>query len=122
MRRFSASLSKRATAERLAVAAALRVRGAALFADRFSVDHHGDDALSDHLAEMFGRPITFSVGVGTARVNRKPILQVFDEQGHSLAFVKVATSPESQVDVRGEASAPRAARTSASGRRWRFHE
>jgi len=105
MRRFSASLSVKATAERLAGAAALRVGGAALFADRFSIDHRGDDALSDHLAEIFGRPVTFSIGVGTARVNRKPILQVFDERGHSLAFVKVATGQESQVDVRGEATA-----------------
>lgn len=105
MRRFSTSLGRRAIAERLAVSAALRVGGDVLFADRFHVSIPDDDPFTEHLASVFGRPVTFSIGIGSARVNRKPVLQVFDERGRSLAYVKVAVGAESHVNVRSEADA-----------------
>ena len=41
----------------------------------------GHDGLAEHLSEVLGTRVSFSISIGTARVNRKPVLQVFDEDG-----------------------------------------
>jgi hypothetical protein len=101
--RFSSAVSARETAGRLALSAVLRT-GAAAFPDRITV--HGDDAgsLASYLAEVAGEPVTFSLGIGTARVNRKPVLQVFDAGGRSLGFAKIGDSAQARLDVRAEAA------------------
>ena len=65
----------------------------------------GSDGLAEHLSGVLGMPVSFSITIGTARVNRKPVLQVFDEQGRCQAFVKVGWSANTCADVTAEGRA-----------------
>jgi hypothetical protein len=102
MLRFSAAVSARETGGRLALSSLLRT-GVAAFPDRIAV--HGPEAgsLSEYLAEVLGGPVTFSLGIGTPRVNRKPVLQVFDEHARCVGFAKIGDSAQARHDVDTEA-------------------
>ena len=52
-----------------------------------------------------GQPVTVSLGIGTDRANRKPVLGVFDRSGRPIAFAKVGDSPVAGGHVRDEARA-----------------
>lgn len=106
MLRFSSALSPRDTATRLAVSMALRAHVRPALPHRILVPDHGD-SLRAHLSDRLGEPVDFSLGLGTVRVNRKPVLQVFDRRGRVLAFAKVGTSDVSRGDVGGEVAALR---------------
>ena len=107
MLRFSAALTPGDTAKRVAVAASLRLGARRLYPDRITV---ADDreSLGAHLAStVFGHDVELSLGLGTARANRKPVLQAFDPRGRSVAFVKLGINDRSKADVGGEAAALR---------------
>jgi hypothetical protein len=53
---------------------------------------------------VFGERVDLSIGLGTARANRKPVLQVFDARGRSLAFVKIGVTPVTEELVQAEAA------------------
>jgi hypothetical protein len=103
MRRFSAALSVRDTVRRLGVAALLRSGTGAAFQDRIVVAERAG-SMREYLGEVFGEPVDFSLGLGTARANRKPVLQVFDAKGRSLAFVKIGGTEVTEALVRAEAA------------------
>ncbi len=107
VRRYSAAATRAEIWSRTTLAAALRATGPATFADRVRV--HGTDAgsLAAALAEVIGEPVTFSVGIGSARVNRKPVLQLFGLDGRPRGFAKVGDSPRARSDVVAEARALR---------------
>lgn len=106
MQRFSAALTVPEAARRMALGAALRVGGARMFGDRVEVASTGDtDSLACYLGGLLGEQVSFSLGIGTARVNRKPVLQVFGHDGRDLAFVKIGNTAVSRADVGGEAQA-----------------
>jgi hypothetical protein len=113
--RFNAATSARETWGRTALAAAVRVAGPLPFRDRIVVHGSADGSLAEHLSELFGERVSFSLGIGTARVNRKPVLQLFGEHGGSLAFAKVGDSAQARADVRAEA----ASLEILAGRPWR---
>lgn len=115
IRRFSSSLSLPTRVARVGAAGAVRLGAARALPDRIVVRPGSSPSLTDHLAEVFGGPVVVSLGVGTARVNRKPVLQLFDSTGRTLGFAKVATSAQSSRDVRGEAEAL----ATVARRRWR---
>lgn len=104
LRRFSAAASLRATTARLLAMGATRSTGGAALAQRVRVHGSPRGSLDEHLAQHFGRPVCWSLGVGPARVNRKPLLQVFDERGTPLAFAKLGDE-DSRRDVEAEADA-----------------
>ncbi|WP_149814860.1 hypothetical protein [Serinicoccus marinus] len=104
MRRFSAGLSARETIQRLGASAVLRMAGSAVFRDRVIVSS-GKESLASHLAAILGYDVDVSIGVGPARANRKPVLEVFDRGGRSVAYVKVGDSESAERNVRGEAAA-----------------
>jgi hypothetical protein len=105
--RFSTALGARETATRLATAAVARTLGPrALGADQVVV-RGGGDSLAGHLADLLGDPVSFSVTIGTARANRKPILQVFAPDGRCVAFAKVGDTAVASGHVLGEADALR---------------
>ena len=106
MLRFSAALSPRDVLQRTGVAAVLRARGAAAFADRIVVQERVG-SLRHHLANVLGEPVDLSIGLGTARANRKPVLQVFDARGRSLAFAKIGDNAVTERLVRREAESLR---------------
>jgi hypothetical protein len=102
MLRFSASVSARESVGRLGLSALLRT-GTAAFADRVTVHGSGAGSLAEHLAQVVGGPVSFSLGIGTPRVNRKPVLQVFDERSRCIGFAKIGDSDQARRDVRAEA-------------------
>lgn len=105
MRRYSAAVSTRELVKRLLVASALRVTGGRLLRDRVRIAGPAGDSLQSHLCDVLGERVSVSVGIGSVRANRKPVLGVFDRQGRTMAFVKVGDSPASTANVRGEADA-----------------
>lgn len=106
MLRFSAALSTRDTVKRLGVSALLRSRAEAAFPDRITVAERAG-SIRSYLGEVFGEPVDVSIGLGTARANRKPVLQVFDARGRSLAFVKIGGTEVTEELVRREAASLR---------------
>ncbi|MCZ2402937.1 hypothetical protein IV498_07000 [Paenarthrobacter sp. Z7-10] len=104
MRRYSAAISLRETVQRLALSVGLQVGAAqALLPDRVQLAAGAGASLVSHLEAVFSEPVSVSLSVGPARANRKPVLQVFDRKGRSLAFVKVGDSPTASTHVLREA-------------------
>jgi len=106
VRRFSCSVTPREVLERTSLSAALRSVGPAVLFDRIDV-LGGSGGVAEHLSEVLGERVTVSVGIGTDRANRKPVLQVFDRRGRPLAHVKVGDTDVAAGHVRGEAQALR---------------
>jgi hypothetical protein len=106
MLRFSAALSAPDTVKRLGVSTLLRGGARAAFPDRIAVEERAG-SLTDHLADVFGEPVDVSLGLGTARTNRKPVLQVFDTRGRSIAFVKIGGTPVTETLVQAEVASLR---------------
>jgi hypothetical protein len=103
MLRFSAALSTPDTVRRIGVSGLLRARARAAFPDRIMVAERAG-SLRGYLGDVFGEPVDFSLGLGTARANRKPVLQVFDARGRSIAFVKIGGTAVTEALVRAEAA------------------
>lgn len=111
VRRFSHDLPISERIRRSAIAIAVR-SGAPdrVLADRLRIvatDPGAVDSVEKTLAELLGRDVRISLGVGSARANRKPILQVFTPDGKDVAFVKVGDSDMSRELVTAEAAALR---------------
>ncbi|WP_100499988.1 hypothetical protein [Geodermatophilus chilensis] len=62
-------------------------------------------SIEDHLADVLGRELFVSMYLSTARANRKPVLQVLDSRGRTLAYVKVGVDPLTSRLVRDETAA-----------------
>ncbi|WP_101523798.1 hypothetical protein [Nocardioides houyundeii] len=107
--RFSSAARSTEIAARISGATALRLGGAGLLMDRIRVHPTASAAtpsLADHLGEVLGvGRVSFSLGIGPARVNRKPVLQLFGPDGRSVGFAKLGVSPTSRSDVCAEAAA-----------------
>jgi hypothetical protein len=102
MLRFSAALSNRDTLKRVGVSVLLRSRADSAFPDRIVVAERAG-SMRAYLSDVFGEQVDFSLGLGTARANRKPVLQVFDARGRSIAFVKIGGTEVTEALVRREA-------------------
>lgn len=94
LRRFSADLTGRQKLQRVAASTLLGFWGARtpLVAHSLVPGSGPGQGIVEHLSGIFGEPVQFSMGVGTQRANRKPILQVFSARGRSLGFAKVGTN------------------------------
>lgn len=102
MLRFSSSVGGRERAGRIALAAALRVGARRWMADQVDVPCTSG-SLASALAEHLGEPVELSLGLGNARANRKPVLQVFSRAtGRTLAFAKVGSTAQAAEHVRTE--------------------
>jgi hypothetical protein len=66
------------------------------------------DNVETQLGEILGTEVIVGLHVGTARVNRKPVLHVVDRGGRTLAFVKVGHTDAARELVRAEAATVRA--------------
>jgi hypothetical protein len=58
-----------------------------------------------YLSACLSRPVSIGVLMGPPRANAKPVLQVFDQSGATIAFAKVGSSPLTARLVDNEASA-----------------
>jgi hypothetical protein len=105
LRRYSHDLSTRRRVTRMLTATAVR----AGFADRALRDRlhvtGAGESVEDRLGELLGRPVVVSVGLGSARANRKPILHVLTPHGEPVAFVKVGDTAMARELIAGEAAA-----------------
>ncbi|GII24154.1 phosphotransferase [Planosporangium mesophilum] len=105
VRRYAEPTTRTGRLGRTAIVAALRTGASALLLrDRVRVQA-GTDSFPAHLAGVLGDGLALSVHIGPARANRKPVLQVFDARGHTVAFVKLGTNPLTRGLVRAEAAA-----------------
>lgn len=108
--RFSHANGVRDRTLRLVLAAAAAI-GAAdrLLPDRLRLGPAADGGprIDQHLADVLGHPVVLSIGVGTLRANRKPILQVLTPAGRTVAFVKVGDSPMARDLLAAESAALR---------------
>lgn len=101
MQKYSASLSSREILKRAGVSAFFRVFGVWPLRDRL-IYAPGADSLQNYLNKVLGESVHFTISVGTARANRKPILQVFSAQGRTLAYAKIGDGEVSASDVSRE--------------------
>lgn len=104
MRRYSNDLGVRRRLARAVTVAAVRAGlGDRLLHDRLRVG--GGESIEDRLGELLGRPVVVSVGLGSERANRKPVLHALSPRGESLAFVKVGDTPMARTLINREATA-----------------
>ncbi|MEU5991847.1 hypothetical protein ABZ806_22975 [Spirillospora sp. NPDC047418] len=105
LRRYSHDLGVKQRASRAATAAAVRTGlPERTLRDRLRITG-GGPSVEDRLAELLGRPVVVSVGLGSARANRKPILHVMSPRGEPVAFVKVGDTGTARGLLAGEAEA-----------------
>ena len=67
------------------------------------VDAVADD-IESRLSELLGTRVIAGLHVGTARVNRKPVVHAVGDDGRTLAFVKVGHTESARQLVRDEAA------------------
>ncbi len=107
MVRYVAQQPLPARAKGLLVAAAVRGGWHERGAQAETVEVGRGASVDEHLGHVLGHPVTTSLALTPSRANRKPVLQVFDAHGHTVAFAKVAVSSLSASLVRAEAAALR---------------
>ena len=72
------------------------------------VQHQGTAAgetIESHLSDVLGTDVLLSMYLGAPRANRKPVLQVLDATGRTLAYVKIGVDPLTRALVRDEGDA-----------------
>jgi hypothetical protein len=106
VRKYSSSLTVREIAQRALLSLAFRFGGTVMLRDRVAVVGE-QESLRSYLSEVLGEEVTFTISLGTARVNRKPILQIFSGKGRTLAYAKLGNSVQALGDVQAEARALR---------------
>ncbi len=111
VRRFSQALSLSERVLRIGVAGALR-SGLLdrITADRIRITVEEDRpeqaaSLQTWASEILNRPVVLSLGVGTPRANRKPVLQAISRAGEALAFIKIGDNGLTRQLLRDEARA-----------------
>ncbi|NDU74644.1 hypothetical protein GWI34_18715 [Actinomadura sp. DSM 109109] len=105
LRRYSHDLGLKQRASRSLTAAAVRTGlPERTLRDRLTVTG-GGPSIEDRLSELLGRPVVVSVGLGSARANRKPILHVLSPRGEPAAFVKIGDTGTARGLLAGEAAA-----------------
>jgi hypothetical protein len=107
VRRYAEPTSRLARFKRNAVVAALRTGASAvLLRDRVRInDPASTDTFERYLRGLLGDGLAVSVHIGPARANRKPVLQILDRDGATVAFVKMGTTALTRALVRAEATA-----------------
>jgi hypothetical protein len=73
----------------------------------------GPAGIDAHLHDVMGRRVHVSLYIGPARAVRKPVLQVLDDRGTTVAFAKLGVDEFTTALVRAEAAA--VARVAAAG-------
>ncbi|WP_067806747.1 hypothetical protein [Actinomadura formosensis] len=105
LRRYSHDLGVKQRVSRGLTAAAVRTGlPERTLRDRLRITG-GGPSIEDRLAELLSRPVVVSVGLGSARANRKPILHVLSPHGEPVAFVKVGDTGTARGLLDGEAAA-----------------
>lgn len=105
IRRYSHDLGLRQRVTRALTAGGVRARlGDRMLSDRLYAVGAGE-SIEDRLSELLSRRVVVSVGLGSARANRKPILHAITPDGEPLAFVKVGDTATARELIAEEAVA-----------------
>ena len=109
MRRYSHDLGPRRRVTRALTAAGVRARLAdRMLRDRLHATYDtraAGESIEDRLSALLSRRVVVSVGLGSARANRKPVLHAITPGGEPLAFVKVGDTPTARELIAAEAAA-----------------
>ena len=101
MWRFSSALGPEERIKRVALGAGLRATRGRVHRGRLEAGSVDGSLLQD-LSASAGTDLLCSLTLGTARANRKPVLQLFDDRGKAVAFAKVGSTERAMGDVRTE--------------------
>lgn len=101
----SAAAGPGPSALRCAYAGALRLGLGGVGRDRIRVSGSEQGSLAEFLGERLGERVQVAVSTGTARVNRKPVVEIFGDGGRSRGFAKLGFSSVVWDDIRAEAEA-----------------
>lgn len=105
VRRYSHDLGPCQRVTRALTAAGVRARlGDRMLRDRLHATGRGE-SIEDHLSTVLSREVVVSVGLGSARANRKPILHAITPGGEPLAFAKVGDTATARELIAEEAAA-----------------
>jgi hypothetical protein len=104
VRRYTAQQGPRERVAGLALVAGIRAGLCDRLEQVRSTVPHAE-SICEHLARVMGRPVDTALALTHQRPNRKPVLQVFDEHGRTVAFAKVGVSPLAARLVEAEAAA-----------------
>jgi hypothetical protein len=111
VRRYSQALEWHERVVRVVLAAGLRTGVLdRLVPDRLRVtvpdaERELVTSLQAEVGRVLGRAVVLSLGVGTPRANRKPVLQAISSDGEALAFVKLGDTAVTRELLRAEAGA-----------------
>ena len=99
------SRAARLGARALSLALATGLGGAVLRSRIWVHVPPGTSTIESYLGEALGRDLLISMHLGTARANRKPVLQLMTPQGQPVGFAKIGTSPLTRALVEAERDA-----------------
>lgn len=105
VRHYSEPQSRSSRLKRQAVVAAVHSGSAGLLLRDRAVVHAPPNAdhIERYLTGLLGRHLIPSIHIGPARANRKPVLQLLDDRGRSVAFAKLGINELTRDLVRAEA-------------------
>lgn len=101
--RYTAQQGVRDRAKGLALATAIGV-GLATHRDVVGTSPAQQPTIDDRLGEVLGEPVISALALTADRPNRKPVLQVFDARGRTIAFAKVGLNDLAQELVAAESA------------------
>lgn len=104
IRNYRPYSSRRDKMKRQAIAVAMAAGLGARMCDRLRVDN-SSATVTSHLNDVLGRDVLIGLHMGPARAVEKPVLQVMNPTGTTLAFAKLGDSNFSRNLVRSEADA-----------------
>lgn len=105
LHRPSAGDSVLRTILRSSLAAAERTRLLRLFTSYGIAVDRTEGSIVEHLSNIFDQDVSIGLMVGSARANRKPVLNVFSKNGEELGFAKVGLGSLANRLVAAEAHA-----------------
>lgn len=105
LQRYSWALGARETVQRTMLAAGLATGVGGLMPHRIEVVGPRRASVLELFESIVGSPVSMSLGVGSARANRKPVLGLFGRRGRPVGFAKIGDTAVAAGHVRGEAVA-----------------
>lgn len=106
LRNYKSPTTRRAHARARVSEQAARLGMARMLPGRITISQpQGGSSLVKHLGLLLDEDLVAGIHLGPPRANRKPVLQLFDQRGRSIAFAKVALTELTRRRVRHEAAA-----------------